>query len=283
MKRWCIAAAVLAVNLVSPTAHARTLCTVIADAASGNVLMQEGDCATRVTPASTFKIALSLMGFDAGILKDEHTPTLPYRDGDVAWGGDAWRQPTDPARWIQYSVVWFSQRVAQSLGDTRFQHYADVFDYGNRDVSGEPGKHNGTAGAWINSSLQISPLEQVAFLRKVANLTITGESRDGVVVGDVNFESLNAGSGASTAAAGTALSTSGKTLGHRVLGGGLVPGYSASKGGVVSMTRALALELAPHSTIEIQDKHQPWPQRSVPNRARRARDRGDSAGIANNQ
>ncbi|MFX5793638.1 penicillin-binding transpeptidase domain-containing protein, partial [Acinetobacter baumannii] len=71
MKRWCIAAAVLAVNLVSPTAHARTLCTVIADAASGNVLMQEGDCATRVTPASTFKIALSLMGFDAGILKDE--------------------------------------------------------------------------------------------------------------------------------------------------------------------------------------------------------------------
>ena len=172
MKRWCIAAAVLAINLVSPTAHARTLCTVIADAASGNVLMQEGDCATRVTPASTFKIALSLMGFDAGILKDEHTPTLAYRDGDVAWGGDAWQQPTDPARWIQYSVVWFSQRVAQSLGDTRFQHYADVFDYGNRDVSGEPGKHNGNAGAWINSSLQISPLEQVAFLRKVANRTL---------------------------------------------------------------------------------------------------------------
>jgi pectin methylesterase-like acyl-CoA thioesterase len=36
----------------------------------------------------------------------------------------------------------------------------------------------------------------------------------------VNFESLNSGSGASTAAAGTALSTSGKTVGHRVLGGG---------------------------------------------------------------
>ena len=36
-------------------------------------------------------------------------------------------------------------------------------------------------------------------LRKVANLTITGESRDGVIVGEVNFESLNSGSGASTA------------------------------------------------------------------------------------
>jgi pectin methylesterase-like acyl-CoA thioesterase len=61
---------------------------------------------------------------------------------------------------------------------------------------------------------------ELNILRKVANLTITGESRDGVVVGDVNFESLNAGSGASAAAAGTALSTSGRTVGHRVLGGG---------------------------------------------------------------
>jgi pectate lyase/pectin methylesterase-like acyl-CoA thioesterase len=57
-------------------------------------------------------------------------------------------------------------------------------------------------------------------LRKVSNLSIVGESRDGVVVGAVNFESMNSGSGASSASAGTALSTSGKTLGHRVLGGG---------------------------------------------------------------
>ncbi len=61
---------------------------------------------------------------------------------------------------------------------------------------------------------------ELNILRKVANLSIVGESRDGVVVGDVNFESLNSGSGASSAAAGTALSTSGKTVGHRVLGGG---------------------------------------------------------------
>ena len=61
---------------------------------------------------------------------------------------------------------------------------------------------------------------ELNILRKVSNLTIVGESREGVVVGDVNFESLNSGSGASTAAAGTALSTSGRTLGHRVLGGG---------------------------------------------------------------
>lgn len=69
-------------------------------------------------------------------------------------------------------------------------------------------------------SLSNGSYPELNILRKVANLTISGESRDGVVVGDVNFESLNAGSGASSAAAGTALSTSGKTVGHRVLGGG---------------------------------------------------------------
>ncbi|MGQ3054300.1 MAG: pectate lyase family protein [Roseateles sp.] len=61
---------------------------------------------------------------------------------------------------------------------------------------------------------------ELNILRKVSNLSVIGESRDGVVVGDVNFESLNSGSGASSAAAGTALSTSGRTVGHRVLGGG---------------------------------------------------------------
>ncbi len=35
-----------------------------------------------VTPASTFKIAISLMGFDAAFLQDEHFPTLPYHRGD---------------------------------------------------------------------------------------------------------------------------------------------------------------------------------------------------------
>ncbi len=69
-------------------------------------------------------------------------------------------------------------------------------------------------------SLANGNYSELNLLRKVANLRIVGESRDGVVVGDENFESLNSGSGASSAAAGTALSTSGRTAGHRVLGGG---------------------------------------------------------------
>ena len=61
---------------------------------------------------------------------------------------------------------------------------------------------------------------EVAILRNVANLSIVGESRDGVRVGATNFESLNAGTGATSTSAGTVLTTSGRVPGHRILGGG---------------------------------------------------------------
>lgn len=41
------------------------------------------------------------------------------------------------------------------------------FQYGNKDVSGDPGKDNGLTRAWLSSSLEISPLEQLDFLRKI--------------------------------------------------------------------------------------------------------------------
>jgi beta-lactamase class D len=57
-------------------AQARTICTAIADAKTGARLMHDGDCGTRFTPASTFKVALSVLGYDTGFLQDEHSPTL---------------------------------------------------------------------------------------------------------------------------------------------------------------------------------------------------------------
>jgi len=134
-------------------------CTILLDAASGKQLLREGQCSERVTPASTFKIAISLMGYDSGVLRDEHAPQLAFKEGYIDWR-PAWRVPTDPARWMQESVVWYSQQVVARVGLPRVQTYADHFGYGNRDLSGpDP--------AWIDSSLAISPDEQAAFLRKL--------------------------------------------------------------------------------------------------------------------
>ena len=162
-----VLALLLALHSIEPAAAQAALrCTVLADAASGRLLKQEGRCGERVTSGSTFKIAISLMGYDSGILQDEHAPTLPFKEGYVDWN-PAWRAPIDPAAWMKLSVVWYSQYVTSKLGAAKFQRYVDRFEFGNRDVRGDAGKDNGLTNSWIGSSLKISPLEQVAFLRRL--------------------------------------------------------------------------------------------------------------------
>lgn len=164
---------------ISASAQAEILCTAIADAASGALWRHEGTCDRRVTPASTFKIAIGLMGYDFGYLIDEHSPRLTFRKGDPDWM-PSWRQPTDPTSWIKNSVVWYSQRVTRRLGEQRFQQYVTSFRYGNEDVSGDHGQHNGLTHAWLGSSLQISPLEQLNFLEQVVQrrLAVTARAYD---------------------------------------------------------------------------------------------------------
>jgi beta-lactamase class D len=53
------------------------------------------------------------------------------------------------------------------LGAKNFAGYVSKFAYGNMDVSGDAGKDNGLTQSWINSSLEISPVEQTAFLRQL--------------------------------------------------------------------------------------------------------------------
>lgn len=152
-------------------AEGRIVCTLIEErvgpaADAPRVLVQEGDCDLRYSPASTFKIAISLMGFDAGVLTSPSAPELPYRDGYVDWR-EAWKQPADPARWMTESVVWYSQQVTARLGPERFADYVDAFDYGNRNLSGMQGEGSGLTTAWLSSSLAISGAEQVAFLQRM--------------------------------------------------------------------------------------------------------------------
>lgn len=145
----------------------RLRATVLVDAASGRVLHRSGPCATRFTPCSTFKVPLALMGFDAGILSDAHHPAWDYDPKrDAAHRADE-RARTDPTRWEAVSVVWYSQELTRKLRMQRFQGYVDRFGYGNRDLSGDPGKKDGLTRAWLGSSLKISPDEQVAFLRRM--------------------------------------------------------------------------------------------------------------------
>ncbi|AFK55237.1 class D beta-lactamase [Tistrella mobilis KA081020-065] len=161
---------VLALALLLPVqaeAAPVTLCTLVTDAADGRVLLREGKaCAVSVTPASTFKIALALMGFETGILTDAHHPVLSWHKGYPAWRA-SWRQDTDPRRWMTDSVVWYSQVITTRLGAERFAGLTRDFGYGNADVSGDAGADNGLTRSWIGSSLRISPEGQIDFLTRL--------------------------------------------------------------------------------------------------------------------
>jgi beta-lactamase class D/beta-lactamase regulating signal transducer with metallopeptidase domain len=156
---------------MSAAAPAPLDCTVMVDAASGASVVSEGSCDERVTPASTFKIAISLMGFDSGVLRDDHTPYLPYKPS-YASSNPAWRHGTDPAGWLRESIVWYSQQVTSRLGATGVRSYVQAFDYGNRDLASVPGMDDAVALSELSPTLKISPLEQTVFLRKVVNRTL---------------------------------------------------------------------------------------------------------------
>ena len=157
----------LAWHIAPAASQAPFSCTVLVDADSGVQLAREGHCDERVTPVSTFNISVALMGFDSGLLQTEHAPLLPFKQGYPAYV-PSWQADTDPSSWLQNSVLWYAQQVTTGLGAARFQHYVQGFGYGNQDLSGDPGKHNGVVQSWVGSSLRISPVEQVSFLRKVA-------------------------------------------------------------------------------------------------------------------
>jgi beta-lactamase class D len=130
------------------------------------VLKSEGNCTKRYPPMSSFKIPLSLIGFDSGVLIDEMHPVWSFKEGYDDFR-DAWKQDQTPKSWIKESCVWYSQVLTKQLGMKIFQDYVAKFNYGNRDLSGDKGKNNGLTNAWLSSSLEISGLEQVSFLEKM--------------------------------------------------------------------------------------------------------------------
>ncbi|MEX0285446.1 MAG: penicillin-binding transpeptidase domain-containing protein [Paracoccaceae bacterium] len=163
------AAVAVATILTFGTAHATEpqTCSLLIDANTGATIYEAGvSCDTRFPPASTFKLPLALMGFENGLLTSADSPALPY-DPAIDAPLEVWRHTTTPRRWLRYSVIWYSWWLTGETGAEAFQAFVDKIDYGNRDLSGAPGKNNGLTHAWLGTSLKISPKEQAEFLHRV--------------------------------------------------------------------------------------------------------------------
>lgn len=147
---------------------------LLIDGLTNEIIMEFGPSINKqMSPCSTFKIPLSLMGYDATILKDELNPIWNFQEGYDDWLV-SWKNPQSPLSWMNYSCVWYSKVLSLKLGLEKIQNYLTSFEYGNQEISEliEPGPLN---PPWINSTLKISLKEQVGFLQKMiqGNLPIS--------------------------------------------------------------------------------------------------------------
>jgi beta-lactamase class D len=119
----------------------------------------EGRARTRFVPASTFKIANSLIGLDCGAISgmDE---VLPY--GGKPQPFKEWEHDMALREAIKVSNVPVYQELARRIGMKHMKAGVKKLNYGNREIG------DVVDNFWLVGPLKISAVEQVAFLRRVA-------------------------------------------------------------------------------------------------------------------
>lgn len=122
-------------------------------------------CEREASPYSTFKIVSTLLGLRSGILEAE-TSTMSYNGTQYPvsqWNGNLTLREA-----FRSSCVWYFRQVIDEVGQAETEKALEALSYGNCDVSEWNGSQTNSIeelnGFWLNSSLKISPLEQVGVL-----------------------------------------------------------------------------------------------------------------------
>lgn len=113
---------------------------------------------TRYIPASTFKIANSLIGLQVGAVANVDE-VLPY--GGAPQPFKDWEQDLPLREAIRVSSVPIYQELARRIGRPRMQTWVERLGYGNREIGSVVDRF------WLDGPLRISAVEQVRFLAKL--------------------------------------------------------------------------------------------------------------------
>jgi beta-lactamase class D len=161
--------------------------TVIIANEEGNIacIYNKKRANTRLSPASTFKIANSIIAIEEGVIKDQYEI--------IKWDGtkrffDFWNRDQNLKTAFLNSCVWFYQEIAKSIGNSKYLQYLKRFDYGNHLT----GKQVTTFWLEGKGDLQITPLEQVAFLYKLYHRKLAISARTYDILEDIMLEDKNA-------------------------------------------------------------------------------------------
>ncbi|MBY5935257.1 class D beta-lactamase [Tateyamaria omphalii] len=116
--------------------------------------------AQRFAPASTSKVPHTLIALETGVAAPE---TMFDWDGQHRVF-DGWNRDHTLTSAFRSSVVWVYQEIAQRVGLAGMTEWLGRFDYGNA----ETGTEATLTTYWLDDTLQITALEQIAFLERLA-------------------------------------------------------------------------------------------------------------------
>ncbi len=132
---------------------------VLFDAATDTMFVSDAARADkRFTPASTFKIANSLIGLDAGAVKSVDE-VLPY--GGKPQYRKEWERDMGLREAIKVSNVPIYQELARRIGLERMREGVKKLGYGNMQIGHVVDRF------WLDGPLAISAVEQTKFLHRL--------------------------------------------------------------------------------------------------------------------
>jgi beta-lactamase class D len=132
---------------------------VLFDVATDTMLVSdEARAKKRFIPASTFKIANSLIGLDTGAVKNVDE-VLPY--GGKPQRIKEWERDMGLREAIKVSNVPIYQELARRIGIERMREGVRKLGYGNMEIGTVVDRF------WLNGPLAISAVEQTEFLHRL--------------------------------------------------------------------------------------------------------------------
>ena len=130
----------------------------------------------RFFPASTFKIANSLIALETRAVGDENE-IIPY--GGKPQPFKSWERDMSMRDAISVSNVPIYQEIARRVGKGTYLEWLRKLEYGNRQIA------NDIERFWLDGPLEISAIEQVQFLTKLVSGKLPVSERARRIVTDI--------------------------------------------------------------------------------------------------
>jgi beta-lactamase class D len=115
-------------------------------------------------PASTFKIANSIIGLETGVI--ENDSVIFKWDGEKKWLKN-WEQDLILRDAFQFSCVHCYQEVARKIGSKRMNDYVSKLNYGNLEIDA-----TNIDKFWLEGASRISQMQQIDFLKRLYNFEL---------------------------------------------------------------------------------------------------------------